>query len=60
MVWWFANLEVWWFGLVGRRIWKRTFGKLKIETSVQMFVRLARSTPGEVGGLKHLFRCLAI
>ena len=50
MVWWFANLEVWWFGLVGRRIWKRTFGKLKIETSVQMFGRLARSTPKGVGG----------
>ena len=48
-----VNLEIdSWFGLVGRRIWKRTFGKLKIETSVQMFVALARSTPGGVGGLE--------
>ena len=51
MVWWFANLEVWWFGLVGRRIWKRPFAKLKIETYVEMFGHLARSTPGGVGRL---------
>ena len=38
--------------MVGRRIWKRTFGKLKIETSVQMFVYLASSTAGGVGGLE--------
>ena len=43
VVWWFADLEVWWFGKWEMEIWK-------IETSVQMFVHPARSTPGGVGG----------